>query len=125
MRGQRDEAGRALWASTSASSWRNLRSRCSSPLSRGASDACAAAPASTWQRARIQASRRHPHDRPHRQRQTTTLHATLKQLATDEVNVCTVEDPIEMVEPALNQTQMQTALDLDFGAGVRARMRPV
>jgi general secretion pathway protein E len=54
---------------------------------------------------------------------TTTLYATLKQLATDEVNVCTVEDPIEMIEPALNQTQVQPALDLDFAAGVRALMR--
>jgi len=54
---------------------------------------------------------------------TTTLYATLKRLATDEVNVCTVEDPIEMIEPALNQTQVQPALDLDFAAGVRALMR--
>jgi general secretion pathway protein E len=38
---------------------------------------------------------------------TTTLYATLKQLATDEVNVCTIEDPIEMIEPAFNQTQVQ------------------
>jgi len=33
---------------------------------------------------------------------TTTLYSTLKQLATSEVNVCTIEDPIEMVEPAFN-----------------------
>ena len=32
---------------------------------------------------------------------TTTLYSTLKQLATPEVNVCTIEDPIEMVEPRL------------------------
>ena len=30
---------------------------------------------------------------------TTTLYSTLKQLATPEVNVCTIEDPIEMIEP--------------------------
>lgn len=54
---------------------------------------------------------------------TTTLYATLKRLATDEVNVCTVEDPIEMIEPALNQTQVQPALDLGFAEGVRALMR--
>jgi energy-coupling factor transporter ATP-binding protein EcfA2 len=34
---------------------------------------------------------------------TTTLYSTLKQLAEPDVNVCTVEDPIEMVEPAFNQ----------------------
>jgi general secretion pathway protein E len=33
---------------------------------------------------------------------TTTLYSTLKQLATPELNVCTIEDPIEMVEPALH-----------------------
>ena len=54
---------------------------------------------------------------------TTTLYATLKRLATDAVNVCTVEDPIEMIEPAFNQTQVQPALDLDFAASVRALMR--
>ena len=54
---------------------------------------------------------------------TTTLYSTLKQLATDEVNVCTIEDPIEMIEPAFNQTQVQTALDLGFTEGLRALMR--
>jgi len=54
---------------------------------------------------------------------TTTLYATLKRLATEEVNVCTIEDPIEMIEPALNQTQVQPALDLGFAEGLRALMR--
>jgi general secretion pathway protein E len=54
---------------------------------------------------------------------TTTLYSTLKQLATPEVNVCTIEDPIEMVEPAFNQTQVQHGLGLDFAAGVRTLMR--
>ena len=54
---------------------------------------------------------------------TTTLYATLKQLATDEVNVCTIEDPIEMIEPAFNQTQVQVALDMGFAEGLRALMR--
>ncbi|MGA0611767.1 GspE/PulE family protein [Caldimonas sp. KR1-144] len=54
---------------------------------------------------------------------TTTLYSTLRRLATDEVNVCTVEDPIEMIDPALNQTQVQPALDLGFAEGLRALMR--
>jgi general secretion pathway protein E len=54
---------------------------------------------------------------------TTTLYTTLKQLATDEVNVCTVEDPIEMVEPSFNQMQVQANIDLNFAEGVRALMR--
>ncbi|MFT3963389.1 GspE/PulE family protein [Propionivibrio sp.] len=54
---------------------------------------------------------------------TTTLYSTLKQLATPAVNVCTIEDPIEMVEPAFNQMQVQTVIDLSFAEGVRALMR--
>jgi general secretion pathway protein E len=54
---------------------------------------------------------------------TTTLYATLKRLATEEVNVSTVEDPIEMIEPAFNQTQVQPHLELDFAQGLRALMR--
>jgi general secretion pathway protein E len=54
---------------------------------------------------------------------TTTLYATLKSLATEEVNVCTIEDPIEMIEPAFNQTQVHTAIDMGFAEGVRALMR--
>jgi general secretion pathway protein E len=54
---------------------------------------------------------------------TTTLYSTLKHLATPEVNVCTLEDPIEMVEPAFNQMQIQQGLDLGFAEGVRALMR--
>ena len=54
---------------------------------------------------------------------TTTLYTTLKQLATEEVNVCTIEDPIEMVEPAFNQMQVQANIDLTFASGVRALMR--
>lgn len=54
---------------------------------------------------------------------TTTLYTTLKQLATPEVNVCTIEDPIEMVEDSFNQMQVQHNIDLDFAGGVRALMR--
>lgn len=54
---------------------------------------------------------------------TTTLYSTLKQLATDEVNVCTIEDPIEMIEPSFNQMQVQQGIELGFAEGVRALMR--
>ena len=54
---------------------------------------------------------------------TTTLYSTLKKLATSEVNVCTIEDPIEMVEPSFNQMQVQPSIDLDFADGVRALLR--
>jgi general secretion pathway protein E len=54
---------------------------------------------------------------------TTTLYSTLKRLATEEVNVSSVEDPIEMIEPAFNQTQVQPQLDFGFAEGLRALMR--
>jgi len=54
---------------------------------------------------------------------TTTLYSTLKRVATEEVNVSTVEDPIEMIEPSFNQTQVQPQLDFGFVQGLRALMR--
>jgi general secretion pathway protein E len=54
---------------------------------------------------------------------TTTLYSSLKALSTDEVNVSTIEDPIEMVEEAFNQTQVQHNIGLDFAAGIRTLMR--
>jgi len=54
---------------------------------------------------------------------TTSLYSTLKQLATDSVNVSTVEDPIEMVVDSFNQSQIQPAIDFDFAAGIRTLMR--
>lgn len=54
---------------------------------------------------------------------TTTLYSTLKLLAKPEVNVCSIEDPIELVEPAFNQMQVQKNIDLDFASGVRTLLR--
>ncbi len=54
---------------------------------------------------------------------TTTLYSTLRELATPEVNVCTVEDPIENVYPHLNQMQVQHNIGLDFATGVRTLLR--
>jgi len=54
---------------------------------------------------------------------TTTLYSTLKSLATEEVNVCTIEDPIEMVEDSFNQMQVQENIDLGFADGVKALLR--
>jgi general secretion pathway protein E len=54
---------------------------------------------------------------------TTTLYSTLKGLAVPEVNVCTVEDPIEMIAPEFNQMQVQANIGLDFASGVRTLLR--
>jgi general secretion pathway protein E len=54
---------------------------------------------------------------------TTTLYSTLRRVATEEVNVSTIEDPIENIDPRLNQTQVQPQLDFGFAEGVRTLMR--
>ncbi len=54
---------------------------------------------------------------------TTTLYTTLKQLATPEVNVCTLEDPIEMIEPSFNQVQIPADIGMGFAEGIRSLMR--
>lgn len=54
---------------------------------------------------------------------TTTLYSTLRLLAKPEVNVCTIEDPIEMIEPLINQMQVHQAIGVDFAAGVRTLLR--
>ncbi len=54
---------------------------------------------------------------------TTTLYSTLRALARPEINVCTVEDPIEMVMPELNQMQVQPSIGLNFAQGIRTLMR--
>jgi len=54
---------------------------------------------------------------------TSTLYTTLRQLAKPEVNVCTVEDPIEMIEPVFNQMQVHEKIDLTFASGIRTLLR--
>ncbi|MDO5057516.1 MAG: GspE/PulE family protein [Lautropia sp.] len=54
---------------------------------------------------------------------TTTLYATLRALATEAVNVSTIEDPIEMVENSFNQMQVQPSIELGFAEAIRALMR--
>src|SRR5690606_882995 len=54
---------------------------------------------------------------------TTTLYSALKQLARPEINICTIEDPIELVDPNFNQMQVQPQIDLNFATGVRTLLR--
>src|SRR5690606_2798887 len=54
---------------------------------------------------------------------TTPLYSTLKQPETREINVCTIEDPIEMVESSFNQMQVQENIELSFASGVTALLR--
>lgn len=54
---------------------------------------------------------------------TTTLYTTLKYLATNEVNVCTIEDPIELIDDSFNQLQVHKAIHLNFADGIRTLLR--
>jgi general secretion pathway protein E len=54
---------------------------------------------------------------------TTTLYSALKHIARPEINVCTIEDPIELVDPQFNQMQVQPIIDVTFAAGVRTLLR--
>jgi general secretion pathway protein E len=55
--------------------------------------------------------------------EAATWYTTLKNLATPEVNVCTLEDPIEMVEGSFNQVQILPDIGMGFAEGIRALMR--
>jgi general secretion pathway protein E len=54
---------------------------------------------------------------------TTTLYSALKALAGPDVNVTTIEDPIEMVWDAFNQVQVQPKIGLDFASALRHILR--
>lgn len=54
---------------------------------------------------------------------TTTLYSSMRELATPEVNLCTIEDPIELVVPGISQMQVQHNIDLSFSTGVRTLLR--
>jgi general secretion pathway protein E len=54
---------------------------------------------------------------------TTTLYSTLSVLATEERNVTTIEDPIEMIHEAFNQVGVQPQIGLTFAASLRHILR--
>ncbi len=54
---------------------------------------------------------------------TTTLYSSLNILATDEVNVCTIEDPIEIFMDSFNQVQVKPEVNLTFASAIRTFLR--
>ena len=54
---------------------------------------------------------------------TTTLYSMMEILNTPEVNIATVEDPIEYRMPRVNQTQVNPKAGLSFASGLRALLR--
>lgn len=54
---------------------------------------------------------------------TTTLYTILDLLNTPEVNISTIEDPIEYQMPRINQTQVKPDIGFTFASGLRSLMR--
>jgi general secretion pathway protein E len=54
---------------------------------------------------------------------TTTLYSTLRYLSGPELNITTVEDPIEMIDPRFCQVQVQRQVDVTFANALRAILR--
>jgi len=54
---------------------------------------------------------------------TTTLYTVLKILNTREVNISTIEDPIEYRLEGINQIQVDPTANLTFATGLRALLR--
>jgi len=54
---------------------------------------------------------------------TTTLYSALKMLSTSEVNIVTIEDPIEMVVEEFNQVGVQQQIGVDFANSLRTILR--
>lgn len=54
---------------------------------------------------------------------TTTLYTMLDMLNTPDVNISTVEDPIEYQMPRINQTQVKSEIGLTFSNGLRTLLR--
>ena len=54
---------------------------------------------------------------------TSTLYTSLQTVATEYVNVVTVEDPVEYILPRITQTQVHELAGMTFAAGLRAILR--
>lgn len=54
---------------------------------------------------------------------TTTLYTVLDVLNTPDVNISTIEDPIEYQMPRINQTQVKAEIGFTFGSGLRSLVR--
>ena len=54
---------------------------------------------------------------------TTTLYTLLSEKNTDEVNIITVEDPVEIRIPGLNQCQVNVKAGMTFASGLRSILR--
>ncbi len=54
---------------------------------------------------------------------TTTLYSLLNHLSTEQVNIMTLEDPVEYPFPLIRQTSVSEAAGMDFASGIKSLMR--
>lgn len=54
---------------------------------------------------------------------TSTLYSAMRHLSRPEINICTIEDPIEIVDENFNQMQVNHLIGVDFASGVRTLLR--
>jgi general secretion pathway protein E len=71
-----------------------------------------------------QAAARHPAGhRPDGSGKTTTLYACLSEINAPDINILTVEDPVEYQLEGISQTQVNSKIDLTFASGLRSFLR--
>jgi len=54
---------------------------------------------------------------------TTTLYSILRKINDESVNIITLEDPIEIILPGVNQSQIQEEINYTFASGLRSILR--
>ncbi|MCP4909023.1 MAG: type II secretion system ATPase GspE [bacterium] len=54
---------------------------------------------------------------------TTTLHAALAQINRPELNIVTIEDPVEIQQPGISQIEVNSKVGLTFSSGLRSILR--
>lgn len=54
---------------------------------------------------------------------TTTLYTAVKEIKTDEINITTVENPVEMIIPGITQVEVNTRAGLTFATSLRSILR--
>jgi type IV pilus assembly protein PilB len=54
---------------------------------------------------------------------TTTLYASLSEINNEEINITTIEDPVEYIFPSINQIQINEPAGITFAAGLRSILR--
>ena len=55
---------------------------------------------------------------------STSLYALIQEIISDEINIVTLEDPVEYKMPGINQIQVNPDVGLTFATGLRSILAP-